>query len=65
MWAAMKSAAPQMPAGRRPVCIQSRFIEATSRSAVLATYNQTLSLIEFQQDLRDGSTGMQIYREFR
>lgn len=31
-------AAPQMPEGRRPVWIQSRFMEATRRSAVLATY---------------------------
>ncbi len=30
-------AAPQMPEGRRPVWIQSRFMEATRRSAVLAT----------------------------
>ena len=37
MWAATKSAAPQMPEGLRPVCIQSLFMLATMRSAVLAT----------------------------
>mmetsp|Transcript_9958 Transcript_9958/g.32278 ORF Transcript_9958/g.32278 Transcript_9958/m.32278 type:complete len:306 (-) Transcript_9958:94-1011(-) len=37
MCAAMKSAAPQTPLGRRPVCIQSRFIDATRRREVLAT----------------------------
>lgn len=36
-WAAMYRAAPQMPEGRRPVCIQSRFMLATRRSAVLVT----------------------------
>mmetsp|Transcript_46876 Transcript_46876/g.89503 ORF Transcript_46876/g.89503 Transcript_46876/m.89503 type:complete len:209 (-) Transcript_46876:148-774(-) len=37
MCAAMYSAAPQIPLGLRPVCIQSRFMEATRRSAVLDT----------------------------
>ena len=37
IWAATKSAAPQMPEGLRPVCIQSRFMLATMRSAVFAT----------------------------
>mmetsp|Transcript_3654 Transcript_3654/g.14723 ORF Transcript_3654/g.14723 Transcript_3654/m.14723 type:complete len:200 (-) Transcript_3654:495-1094(-) len=35
--AATQSAAPHTPEGLRPVCIQSRFMEATRRSAVLAT----------------------------
>ena len=33
----MKSAAPQMPAGRRPVCIQSRFMDFMSCRLVAAT----------------------------
>ncbi len=36
-WAAMSSAAPQMPAGRRPVWIQSRFMDLMSCSAVALT----------------------------
>ena len=35
--AAMRRAAAQMPAGRRPATIQSRFIRPTSRRAVRAT----------------------------
>eukprot|EP00959_Pyramimonas_sp_CCMP1952_P255812 5343095-Pyramimonas_sp.AAC.1 len=37
MCAARYRAAPQIPLGRRPVCIQSRFIEATSLRAVFET----------------------------
>ena len=43
MWEATKRAAPQMPEGRRPVCIQSRFMDLTMRSAVLATCASEIS----------------------
>lgn len=63
MWAARNRAAPQMPDGRRPVCIQSRFMDATSCSAVLTT-----AFIFFPKPSRSakrfmyrlGSTGLRI-----
>lgn len=61
MWAEMNRAAPQMPEGRRPVCIQSRFMLATSRSAVLVTaWNLSLTPSRFANlcRYRLGSTGL-------
>lgn len=58
----MKRAAPQMPDGRRPVCIQSRFMDATSCSAVLTTafiFFPTPSRSAKRFMYRLGSTGLQ------
>lgn len=60
----MNRAAPQMPLGRRPVCIQSRFMEATMRRAVLATAwreagsSSASSRSAKRCRYRDGSTGL-------
>lgn len=57
----MYSAAPQMPEGRRPVCIQSLFMLATSRSAVLVTsanFSRTPRRSAKRCRYRLGSTGL-------
>lgn len=62
MWPAMNNAAPQMPAGRRPVCSQSRFMDDTRRRAVLATTCIFLPKPSLSANLcryRLGSTGLQ------
>ena len=64
----MKMAAPQMPLGRRPVCIQSRFMLLTSRSAVFWTAFTAWLLAPVMQSSwrtkrsrnRLGSTGLHI-----
>ena len=59
--AATQSAAPHTPDGRRPVCIQSRFMLATSRRAVFATaciFRPRLSLSAKRWMNREGSIGL-------
>jgi hypothetical protein len=62
MCSAMKSAAPHSPAGRRPVCIQSRFMDLMSCSAVAATSSAlgppSASRPAKRWMYSDGSTGL-------
>jgi len=54
----MSRPAPQMPEGRRPTCIQSRFMRDTSRSAVMATWWEKVWI------QRSAGSGLGLHRKY-